>query len=75
MSDLFVTLVKKYAASADRFPKGTHSTTAVPRWLFHDGCSTTAVPRRLFHDGFIFFSVASLDLEYFESDAYFIDGR
>jgi hypothetical protein len=31
------------------------------------------IPRRLFHDGFIFFSVASLDLEHFGSDAYSID--
>jgi hypothetical protein len=35
------------------FSTGKLKTMAVPRWLFHDGCSTMAVPRWLFHDGFI----------------------
>jgi hypothetical protein len=37
MSSLFVTVVKKYSASAYRFSKGTHSMAAAPRRLFHDG--------------------------------------
>jgi hypothetical protein len=40
---------------------------------FHDGCSTMAAPRWLFHDGCMLFSVASLDIEHFESESYSTD--